>query len=106
MNEVAAPPEPTETDDGGTVGPHVVLLSGLSGGGKTAAAKLFEDLAYTVVDNLPSELLPSLAELVVHHQDRFARVATVLDVRAGGAEAADRATRGALARRCLRPRGA
>src|SRR5206468_2213163 len=31
--------------------PHVVLLSGLSGGGKTAAAKLFEDLAYTVVDN-------------------------------------------------------
>ncbi|HSL32171.1 MAG TPA: RNase adapter RapZ, partial [Candidatus Limnocylindrales bacterium] len=46
-------------------GPHVVLLSGLSGGGKTAAAKLFEDLAYTVVDNLPGELLANLAELVV-----------------------------------------
>ena len=39
-------------------GQHVVLLSGLSGGGKTAAAKLFEDLGYTVVDNLPGELLP------------------------------------------------
>ena len=42
---------------------HVVLLSGLSGGGKTAAAKLFEDLGYTV-DNLPGELLPGLADLV------------------------------------------
>ncbi len=31
----------------------VVILSGLSGGGKTAAAKLFEDLGYMVVDNLP-----------------------------------------------------
>ena len=45
--------------------PHVVVLSGLSGGGKTAAAKLFEDLGYIVVDNLPGELLPNLAELVV-----------------------------------------
>ena len=39
----------------------VVILSDLSGGGKTAAAKLFEDLGYTVVDNLPGELLPELA---------------------------------------------
>ena len=45
--------------------PAVVIVSGLSGGGKTAAAKLFEDLGYTVVDNLPGELLPDLAELVV-----------------------------------------
>jgi UPF0042 nucleotide-binding protein len=87
----------------GSSGPHVVLLSGLSGGGKTAAAKLFEDLAYTVVDNLPSELLPNLAELVVHHPERFARVAIVLDVRAGDAETAYRAMRGALEGRGIRP---
>src|SRR5258705_4484725 len=87
----------------GPNGPHVVLLSGLSGGGKTAAAKLFEDLAYTVVDNLPSELLPNLAELVVHHPERFARVAIVLDVRAGDAETAYRAMRGALEGRGIRP---
>ena len=86
-----------------STGPHVVLLSGLSGGGKTAAAKLFEDLAYTVVDNLPSELLPNLAELVVHHPERFARVAIVLDVRAGDAETAYRAMRGALEGRGIRP---
>jgi UPF0042 nucleotide-binding protein len=87
----------------GPHGPHVVLLSGLSGGGKTAAAKLFEDLAYTVVDNLPSELLPNLAELVLHDPERFARVAVVLDVRAGDAETAYRAMRGALEGRGIRP---
>jgi UPF0042 nucleotide-binding protein len=84
-------------------GSHVVLLSGLSGGGKTAAGKLFEDLAYTVVDNLPSELLPSLAELVLRDPERFARVAVVLDVRAGDAETAYRRMRGALEGRGLRP---
>ena len=94
--------EPTPALDGAN-GPHVVLLSGLSGGGKTAAAKLFEDLAYTVVDNLPGELLPSLAELVVQDPLRFARVAIVLDVRAGDAETAYRAMRGALEGRGIRP---
>jgi UPF0042 nucleotide-binding protein len=83
--------------------PSVVLLSGLSGGGKTAAAKLFEDLAYTVVDNLPGELLANLAELVVQDPERFARVAVVLDVRSGDAETAYRAMRGALEGRGVRP---
>src|SRR3712207_2910738 len=92
-----------ERDDAASRGPHVVLLSGLSGGGKTAAAKLFEDLAYTVVDNLPGELLPNLAELVVQDPERFARVAIVLDVRAGDAETAYRAVRGALEGRGIRP---
>ncbi len=87
----------------GAPGPHVVLLSGLSGGGKTSAAKLFEDLAYTVVDNLPSELLPSLAELVLRDPTRFARLAIVLDVRAGDAESAYRRMRGALEGRGIRP---
>lgn len=87
----------------GSAGPHVVVLTGLSGGGKTAAAKLFEDLAYTVVDNLPGELLSGLAELVVQDSQRFARVAIVLDVRAGDPETAYRAMRGALEGRGIRP---
>ena len=57
----------------------VVILSGLSGGGKTAAAKLFEDLGYSVVDNLPGELLPGLADVVSSDPQRYARVAIVLD---------------------------
>jgi len=83
--------------------PHVAIVSGLSGGGKTAAAKLFEDLGYVVVDNLPGELLPGLADLVATNPARFARVAIVLDVRAGDAESAYRATRGALEARGIRP---
>ena len=82
----------------------VVILSGLSGGGKTAAAKLFEDLGYMVVDNLPGELLPELAELVADDDDRFARVAIVLDVRAGDPALALGAMRGALEGRGIVPR--
>ena len=84
--------------------PAVVILSGLSGGGKTAAAKLFEDLGYTVVDNLPGELLPDLAELVSSDRRRFARVAIVLDVRAGEPAIGLAAMRGALEGRGIRPR--
>jgi RNase adapter protein RapZ len=84
--------------------PTVVILTGLSGGGKTAAAKLFEDLGYTVVDNLPGELLPDLAELVSSDRERFAHVAIVLDVRAGDATLALAAMRGGLEGRGIRPR--
>jgi UPF0042 nucleotide-binding protein len=82
---------------------HIVILSGLSGAGKTAATKLFEDLGYTCVDNLPGELLPDLAELVSEDRQRFERVAIVLDVRAGDASLALAAVRGALEGRGIRP---
>lgn len=85
-------------------GPAVVIVSGLSGGGKTAAAKLFEDIGYTVVDNLPGELLPDLAELVSSDSERFAHVAIVLDVRAGDAAMAFGAMRGAFEGRGIQPR--
>jgi UPF0042 nucleotide-binding protein len=97
-------PEPDEESaPEGIVDQHVVLLSGLSGGGKTAAAKLFEDLGYTVVDNLPGELLPELAELVSDEPERFDKVAIVLDVRSGDAPVAFSAMRGALEGRGIRP---
>ncbi|HEY3523715.1 MAG TPA: RNase adapter RapZ [Candidatus Limnocylindrales bacterium] len=121
MKTVARPDEdadrardegPDEHPDAGATGgagslpesaPHVVIVTGLSGGGKTAAAKLFEDLGYSVVDNLPGELLPDLAELVSDDPDRFARVAIVLDVRSGNAPVAFAAMRGALEGRGIRP---
>lgn len=93
---------PTSSDP--VTEPAVVILSGLSGGGKTAASKLFEDLGYTVVDNLPGELLPDLAELVSSDHVRFARIAIVLDVRAGDPTIALAAMRGALEGRGIRPR--
>ena len=82
---------------------EVVVVTGLSGGGKTAAAKLFEDLGYTVVDNLPGELLRDLADLISTDPTRFARTAIVLDVRAGDVPLAFGAMRGALEGRGIRP---
>jgi UPF0042 nucleotide-binding protein len=82
---------------------EVVVVTGLSGGGKTAAAKLFEDLGYVVVDNLPGELLPDLADLLASDPRRFARTAIVLDVRAGDVPLAFGAMRGALEGRGIRP---
>ena len=87
-----------------TAGPAVIILSGLSGGGKTAAAKLFEDLGFTVVDNLPAELLSSLADVVASEPERFAQVAIVLDVRSGDPALALAQMRGALEGRGISPR--
>ena len=82
---------------------QVVVLTGLSGGGKTAAAKLFEDLGYVVVDNLPGELLRDLADLVATEPVRYGRTAIVLDVRTGDVPLAFGAMRGALEGRGIRP---
>ncbi len=82
---------------------HVVVLTGMSGAGKTAAAKLFEDLGYVVVDNLPGELLGDLADLIAAEPHRYGRTAIVLDVRTGDVPLAFGALRGALEGRGLRP---
>lgn len=84
-------------------GQHVVIISGLSGAGKTATAKVFEDLGYRCVDNLPGELLPDLADLIAREPGRFQRVALVLDARAGDVPVAFAAMRGALEGRGIRP---
>src|SRR5665811_1694253 len=97
------PRDDDESPRGGEPGQHVVVLSGLSGAGKTAATKLFEDLGYACVDNLPGELLPGLADLIASEPARFDRVAIVLDVRAGDASVAFAAMRGALEGRGIRP---
>jgi UPF0042 nucleotide-binding protein len=82
---------------------QVVVLTGMSGGGKTAAAKLFEDLGYVVVDNLPGELLRDLADLIATDPVRYGRTAIVLDVRTGDVPLAFGAMRGALEGRGIRP---
>ncbi|MDA8237572.1 MAG: RNase adapter RapZ [Chloroflexi bacterium] len=98
-----AAPGPDGPPRGADARQHVVILSGLSGAGKTAATKLFEDLGYACVDNLPGELLPDLADLIAGDPSRFERVAVVLDVRAGDAPVAFAAMRGALEGRGIRP---
>ena len=109
MSDMTDPTRPGETSvaagEGGRPSEQrVAVISGLSGAGKTAVAKLFEDLGYQVVDNLPAELLPPMAELVASDPGRFARVALVLDVRAGDAGVAFGAVMGALEGRGIVPR--
>ncbi|MDR0325447.1 MAG: RNase adapter RapZ [Oscillospiraceae bacterium] len=64
-----------------------LIISGLSGAGKSTVIKTVEDLGYYAVDNMPVTLIPSFAELYVKSsvQDRgkFERVALVTDIRAG-----------------------
>ncbi len=82
---------------------HVAIITGLSGAGKTAASKIFEDLGYTVVDNVPAELLRDLAELMANDPIRYDRVAVVLDSRQGDAPMALGAALGALHGRDIEP---
>jgi RNase adapter protein RapZ len=60
---------------------ETVIITGLSGAGRSAAAKCFEDLGYFVVDNLPPELVTTLADLGSRSQGAVTRLAVVMDVR-------------------------
>jgi RNase adapter protein RapZ len=78
---------------------HVVVISGLSGAGKSQASKLFEDLGYYCVDNLPPDLLDRFLALRDEDPVRYRNVALVLDIRAGDPAPAIEAARAALAER-------
>ncbi|MEG1632809.1 MAG: RNase adapter RapZ [Oscillospiraceae bacterium] len=58
-----------------------LIISGLSGAGKSRAADILEDLDYYCVDNMPVALLPRFAELCLTARSRYERVALVTDVR-------------------------
>jgi len=60
-----------------------VVLTGLSGAGKSQAIRALEDLGYFCVDNLPTTLIPTMAELASRAGSGLERVAIVVDVREG-----------------------
>jgi Predicted P-loop-containing kinase len=62
---------------------QLVIITGLSGAGKTEAIRCFEDLGYFCVDNLPPALIPKFAELCSHSEGKASRAALVSDVRGG-----------------------
>ena len=61
-----------------------MVVTGLSGSGKTHAIHALEDLGYFCVDNLPTQLIPTLAELSTRGEAGLDRVAIVADVRERG----------------------
>jgi RNase adapter protein RapZ len=62
-------------------GIEVALVSGLSGAGRSTAAKVLEDLGWFVVDNLPPELIATMVDLGARARGEITRVAVVMDVR-------------------------
>ena len=58
-----------------------VIVTGMSGSGKTHALKMLEDMGYFCVDNLPLELVGKFAELAQSPAQEYSKVALGLDVR-------------------------
>jgi UPF0042 nucleotide-binding protein len=81
----------------------VVVLTGLSGAGKSQASKLFEDLGYACVDNLPPGLLDEFLTLRDDNPEQYRDAALVLDIRVGDPAPAISAAREALSRRGTTP---
>jgi UPF0042 nucleotide-binding protein len=79
VTTAAAPEERPERVSRG--GLDIVVVTGLSGAGRSTAAKCLEDLGYFVVDNLPPELLATMVDLGSRSQGAVTRIAAVMDVR-------------------------
>ena len=58
-----------------------IIISGLSGAGKSRAASDLEDLGFYCVDNMPAEMIPQFASLCLATKGRYEKVAVVTDVR-------------------------
>lgn len=60
-----------------------LIVTGMSGAGKSRAANALEDIGYYCVDNMPPSLLPSFAELCRRGQSQLDKIAVVTDIRGG-----------------------
>jgi len=62
---------------------HIIIVTGMSGAGRSTAANALEDGGWRVIDNLPSQLLPSLVDIATAEGSTMNRLAVVVDVRGG-----------------------
>lgn len=62
---------------------EILVISGLSGAGKSCAASCLEDIGYYTVDNMPAAIIPKFAEFSAESDGRYDRVALVNDIRGG-----------------------
>ena len=98
----AAPERAKRGPRGG--GLETVIITGLSGAGRSTAAKCFEDLGFFVVDNLPPELIGTLVDLGSRSQGAVTKLAVVMDVRSRAFSSDLRGVIRDLADRRMRPR--
>lgn len=62
---------------------NFIIISGQSGAGKSQAKKVFEDLGFYCVDNLPPSLIPNFMELLEQNSENINNIALVIDIRGG-----------------------
>lgn len=62
---------------------NVVIITGMSGAGKTLALKCIEDIGYYAIDNLPASLLIDMVNMMEMNPEKFGKIAAVMDVRGG-----------------------
>ena len=94
------PDSPDEPDTGV---PEIVIITGMSGAGRSTAAKSLEDLDWFVADNLPPDLLPTMLDLAGRAQGAVPRIAAVVDVRSRAFSTDLKSVIGALEARGTRP---
>ena len=63
---------------------NFLIITGVSGSGKTVTSRFLEDLGYYCIDNLPSKLIPSFVKLWLKKEVEIGKVALVMDVRESG----------------------
>lgn len=62
---------------------EVVIITGMSGAGKTVAMQCFEDMGFYCIDNLPPELFVTFLDLMMKSDNQMRRIAAVMDTRGG-----------------------
>jgi RNase adapter protein RapZ len=82
---------------------EIVIITGLSGAGRSTAAKSLEDMDWFVADNLPAGLLPTMAELARRASEAVPRLAAVVDIRSRAFSTDLRSAIGELRARGMRP---
>ncbi len=82
----------------------LIIVTGMSGAGRSTAAKALEDLGWFVIDNLPPQMLPTVVRLIEAEQGESVQIAVVVDVRSGAFFADLRGALASLADQGLRPR--
>ena len=60
---------------------RIVIVTGISGAGKSTALKMLEDVGYFCVDNLPVPLLPKFMEMLILPGSEYTKVALGIDIR-------------------------
>jgi UPF0042 nucleotide-binding protein len=83
--------------------PEIVIITGMSGAGRSTAAKSLEDLDWFVADNLPPDLLPTMVDLARRAKGAVPRIAAVVDVRSRPFSTDLKAAIGELEARGIRP---